>query len=366
MRPISSTIILIAAAVGLAAAYAVPAVSSFSLRKERAATTAAAVSTVRDTNRRGDLYSSENTLLVTSAVTCNDEGEEASWRAITPAYDTALGNIIGTYTGGIDAALAPLLREDNPTVEPDGRGCSVRLTLSDQTLGVYEELAETQQITAGVVVISSEGALRCLCSTPSFQHEQFRVSERYRTSLNGSAAMNNHVLEPLEIPQEILEPLLRAECQDAPQSTALVNRIFRDELFLEDMKCDFGVLKASSDAESRTSRCSIIQLASILSALPNGGNIYKPYVMNQMLDTVSHQPIGEETVPSVIGTLRHADAVELSRKAVIDTADGWLCYAVGENATVVMHVIDTTYDGIETREDAAQCFERLLVQTDSM
>ena len=359
MKQINSTGIIIATTAVLSLTMIGAAFRPLSLRKERSQETSSHYKE-KVINRRGDIYLSGGTLLVTTEVSKDEDGAETSWRQITPEFDTALGNIIGTFTGGLDEQLSRQLREDNPQTDPFGRGRSIQLTLSENTLAVYNSLTVEQQVTAGAVALAPTGAVLCICSTPSYAQEDFRTSERYRTSLTGSDALQNHALEAIEIPEEVLKPYLDAVIGKNEHSSAIVNRFFRDDLCIGDMSCDFGTLEASFDASRRVAKCSIVQLAAILPASTNDGTIYKPYLVKQTLDTVTHQPLEDETSPCAISTLQHPDEIVLPEKGVFDTEDGWLCYAVEDHSTIVVHLIDTYYDGLDTHEDAANFFDRML------
>ena len=144
--------------------------------------------------------------------------------------------------------------------------------------------------------------------------------------------------------------------------TAQANRVYRDELYMTELAWDLGTLESSYDGELH---CSIIQTAAVLSALTHEGTVFRPYLIRQVQDTVTHEVI-EEASPCGIGTIQNAGMICQPANAVLETTDGWLCYAYVDDKTVVVHIMDTVYDGLQTWEDASECFERILAEVRRM
>ena len=359
----TSVFISIAATV-LAAAVVFSGVRPVSLQKERehAAAFTSSVSSAGG-YRRGKILSEENKLLVSTKTSFAGDGSEQAWREMDPAAAEVFSGLIGTFTGGIDQNLEAILRSQNPAPTNDETGQSVQLTVSlDDSTALHQYLT-AHKITAGMAVLHADGAIHAIVSTPSFDQNRYRISERYRASLTQTDALKYLPFAEMELPGEILRPLLDARFGGELPGASLLNACLRDEMGLGACtECDFCTLHPEYDAVSGRIRCHIVQLGTLLSAMAGStGEVYRPYLAARTVDSVSRAAI-TETQPQVLGTIRGAASITLPPQAVFETEEGWLLYAYEEASkrTAVMTICDTGFDGIETKEDALTCFTAAL------
>ncbi|MBQ9696384.1 MAG: hypothetical protein IJV58_08155, partial [Oscillospiraceae bacterium] len=318
----TSVFISIAATV-LAAAVVFSGVRPVSLQREREHA-AAFTSSVSSTGgyRRGKILSEENKLLVSTKTSFAGDGSKQAWREMDPAAEVFSG-LIGTFTGGIDQTLEAILRSQNPTPTNDETGQSVRLTVSLADSTALHQYLTAHKITAGMVISEADGAIHAIVSTPSFDQNRYRISERYRASLTQTDALKYLPFAEMELPGEILRPLLDARFGGELPGASLLNACLRDEMGLGACtECDFCTLHPEYDAVSGRIRCHIVQLGTLLSAMAGStGEVYRPYLAARTVDSVSRAAI-TETQPQVLGTIRGAASITLPPQAVFETEEG--------------------------------------------
>ena len=359
----TSVFISIAATV-LAAAVVFTGVRPVSLQKEREhAATSVSSESPSGEFRRGRILSAENQVLVCTRTALAGDGGEQAWREMDPAAAEVFSGLIGTFTGGIDQNLEAILRSQNPTPTNDETGQSVQLTVSLADSTALHQYLTAHKITAGMAVLHADGAIHAIVSTPSFDQNRYRISERYRASLTQTDSLKYLPFAEMELPGEILRPLLDARFGGELPGASLLNACLRDEMVLDACtECDFATLCPEYDAISGRIRCHIVQLGTLLSAMAGGtGDVYRPYLAARTVDSVSGAVV-TETQPHVLGTIRGAASITLPPQAVFETEEGWLLYAYEEASqrTAVMTICDTGFDGIETQEDALACFTAAL------
>lgn len=142
---------------------------------------------------RGSIFDCSRNLLTFSEV--NDDGSEM--RHFTDEYRIPTGNIISSYSGGIDTVFEETLRIRNssPVNGRNDIGQSVMLTIDgDVQADIYNYMQE-QKMVGSVVVMRTDGSLMAEVSCPSYDPMKYDVNMVYRDELEpgtlGNKAFQN-------------------------------------------------------------------------------------------------------------------------------------------------------------------------------
>lgn len=151
----------------------------------------------------------------------------------TSLYARPLSNLVDGYSSqneGLDLVYEQLLRTSNSTsTVDDAIGQSVRLSIdADLTRKVYDALFElnSSEMNASVVIMKPNGEVLTMLSTPTFDLEKYKTSQKLRVSLTQSEAVKNSCRHLIEIDPHVFSDACSIIC-DGTISDLGYNRFSR-------------------------------------------------------------------------------------------------------------------------------------------
>lgn len=333
-------------------------------------------------------------------------------RLIVEEYNECLSNTLSSKSGlKVDEVFGYITRSENPTRHKNVTGAltglGVKYTLNADLCSEVYDYLKTHNMLGSLTVLDESGQVRCLASYPSFDSNNYESSELENHAcynrcvekarpgstfkmLSGILAKKNNFLtfmDPGYIGGEfnvsnwdtVNTPYLNPVLRDIPDAIAISSNCFFAQLFYElgsekvnselnevfgynePVVCDFVTLDNNIITDGTTNLVrsgfgirngvSPLYLCMISQAVINGGEMIRPYMLEESVDSIYPDKVvehyGKRDVIRRIPN-EYLEEVKEGMKAVSEnldlyTSNGYMTYAKTGTADLGEGVKDSHY-----------------------